>query len=180
MYFKQTKMKKSIILSFVLIMMSFSLIAQTHDIIIKGGHLIDPLNNIDQIMDVAIKGNKISAVEKSIPKGLAKKVVDASGLIVSPGLIDMHTHNFYGTVPNRYLANSFSAVPPDGFTFRRTYAQCCHSVSSHHHSVNCVLDCPFFGHRPGDPISEWLRLEGPITPQTPAEPVANCVLACPI
>lgn len=118
MYFKQTKMKKSIILSFVLIMMSFSLIAQTHDIIIKGGHLIDPLNNIDQIMDVAIKGNKISAVEKSIPRGLAKKVVDASGLIVSPGLIDMHTHNFYGTVPNRYLANSFSAVPPDGFTFR--------------------------------------------------------------
>ena len=35
-----------------------------------------------------------------------------------PGLIDMHTHNFFGTVPNRYLANSFSAVPPDGFTFR--------------------------------------------------------------
>ena len=99
-------------------MMSFSLIAQTHDIIIKGGHLIDPLNNIDQIMDVAIKGNKIYAVEKSIPRGLAKQVVDASGLIVSPGLIDMHTHNFYGTVPNRYLANSFSAVPPDGFTFR--------------------------------------------------------------
>ena len=63
-------------------------------------------------MDVAIKGNKIAAVEKRISRGKAKKVVDASGLIVSPGLIDMHTHNFYGTVPNRYLANSFSALPP--------------------------------------------------------------------
>ena len=39
-------------------------------------------------------------------------------MIVSPGLIDMHTHNFFGTVHNRYLANSFAAVPPDGFTFR--------------------------------------------------------------
>jgi dihydroorotase len=69
-------------------------------------------------MDLAIKGNKIAAIEKEISANQAKKVVDASGLIVSPGLIDMHTHNFYGTVHNRYLANSFSAVPPDGFTFR--------------------------------------------------------------
>ena len=111
-------MKKSNLLSVALIMMSFSLMAQTYDIVIKGGHLIDPANNIDQFMDVAIKGNKIAAVEKRISRGKAKKVVDASGLIVSPGLIDMHTHNFYGTVPNRYLANSFSALPPDGFTFR--------------------------------------------------------------
>ena len=111
-------MKKSKLLSFALIMMSFSLMAQTYDMVIKGGHLIDPINKIDQIMDIAISGNKIAAVEKKIPIGQAKKVVDASGLIVCPGLIDMHTHNFFGTVPNRYLANSFSAVPPDGFTFR--------------------------------------------------------------
>ena len=111
-------MKKSILLYFSLIMMSFQIMAQSYDMVIKGGHLIDPINKIDQIMDVAISGNKIAAVEKRIPIEQAKKVVDASGLIVSPGLIDMHTHNFFGTVPNRYLANSFSAVPPDGFTFR--------------------------------------------------------------
>lgn len=111
-------MKKSILLYFSLIMMSFQIMAQSYDMVIKGGHLIDPINKIDQIMDVAISGNKIAAVEKRIPIEQAKKVLDASGLIVSPGLIDMHTHNFFGTVPNRYLANSFSAVPPDGFTFR--------------------------------------------------------------
>ena len=63
-------------------------------------------------------GNRIAAVEKTISSKQAKKIIDASGLIVSPGLIDMHTHNFFGTVHNRYLANSFIAVPPDGFTFR--------------------------------------------------------------
>ena len=118
MKFKTGIMKKLKLLSLALVLMSGSLLAQNYDILIKGGHIIDPVNNIDQVMDLAIKGNKIAAIEKEISANQAKKVVDASGLIVSPGLIDMHTHNFYGTVHNRYLANSFSAVPPDGFTFR--------------------------------------------------------------
>ncbi len=118
MKFKTGIMKKLKLLSLALVLMSGSLLSQNYDILIKGGHIIDPVNNIDQVMDLAIKGNKIAAIEKEISANQAKKVVDASGLIVSPGLIDMHTHNFYGTVHNRYLANSFSAVPPDGFTFR--------------------------------------------------------------
>ena len=118
MKFKTGIMKKLKLLSLALVLMSGSLLAQNYDILIKGGHIIDPVNNIDQVIDLAIKGNKIAAIEKEISANQAKKVVDASGLIVSPGLIDMHTHNFYGTVHNRYLANSFSAVPPDGFTFR--------------------------------------------------------------
>ena len=118
MKFKTGIMKKLKLLSLALVLMSGSLLAQNYDMLIKGGHIIDPVNNIDQVMDLAIKGNKIAAIEKEISANQAKKVVDASGLIVSPGLIDMHTHNFYGTVHNRYLANSFSAVPPDGFTFR--------------------------------------------------------------
>jgi dihydroorotase len=116
--FKTGIMKKLKLLSLALVLVSGSLLAQNYDILIKGGHIIDPVNNIDQVLDLAIKGNKIAAIEKKISANQAKKVVDASGLIVSPGLIDMHTHNFYGTVHNRYLANSFSAVPPDGFTFR--------------------------------------------------------------
>lgn len=98
--------------------MSGSLLAQSYDFVIKGGHIIDPVNNIDKVMDLAIKGGKIAAIKKNIPDAQAKKVIDASGLIVSPGLIDMHTHNFFGTEHNRYLANSYQAVPPDGFTFR--------------------------------------------------------------
>ena len=61
---------------------------------------------------------KIVSVDKKINAKNAKRVVDASGLIVVPGLIDIHSHNFHGTIPNRYLSNSFSALPPDGFSFR--------------------------------------------------------------
>jgi dihydroorotase len=102
----------------MLVLMSGSLLAQSYDFVIKGGHIIDPVNNIDKVMDLAIKEGKIAAIKKNIPDAQAKKVIDASGLIVSPGLIDMHTHNFFGTEHNRYLANSYQAVPPDGFTFR--------------------------------------------------------------
>lgn len=111
-------MKNFKLLFLMLVLMSGALLAQSYDIVIKGGHIIDPVNNIDQVMDLAIKGGKIAAIKKNIPDAQTKKVIDASGLIVSPGLIDMHTHNFFGTEHNRYLANSYQAVPPDGFTFR--------------------------------------------------------------
>ncbi len=111
-------MRKSKLYFVILIMMSTALMSQSYDIVIKGGHLIDPANEIDQVMDIAVKGGKIAAIKNNIPATQAKKVVDASGMIVSPGLIDMHSHNFHGTVPNRYLSNSFTALAPDGFTFR--------------------------------------------------------------
>jgi len=44
--------------------------------------------------------------------------IDAAGMLVVPGLIDIHAHHFYGTEHNRYLCNGMYAVPPDGFTFR--------------------------------------------------------------
>ena len=80
--------------------------------------MIDSKNNIDQVMDVAISQGKIAAVKKNISAKLAKKMIDAKGLMVSPGLIDIHSHNFHGTIPDRYLSNSFASLPPDGFTFR--------------------------------------------------------------
>lgn len=92
--------------------------AQEIDLLIKGGHVIDPKNNIDEVMDVAVTEGKISQVGKNISASKAKKVVDAKGLYVTPGLIDIHTHNFWGTEEDRYLRNSYSALPPDGFTLR--------------------------------------------------------------
>lgn len=88
-------------------------------VIIKGGHVIDPKNNINEKMDVAInKEGKISEVSKNIDPKLASRVVDAKGLYVIPGIIDMHTHNFAGTEPDKYLRNSYYANQPDGFSFR--------------------------------------------------------------
>jgi len=95
-----------------------SLHAQQADILLKGGHVIDPKNKIDAPMDIAITGGKISAVAKNIPATNAKKVIDLSGMYVTPGLIDMHVHAFNGTQPDAYIADGLTSLPPDGFTFR--------------------------------------------------------------
>ena len=94
------------------------LTAQNFDILIKGGTVVDAKNGIDKVMDVAIKDGKIAKVDANIPQDQATKVIDAKGLFVSPGLIDIHSHNFHGTEPDAYLSNSFTALPPDGFSFR--------------------------------------------------------------
>jgi len=92
--------------------------AQNYDLLLKGGHLIDAKNGIDKVMDVAIKDGKIAMVDSNIPESQSKLVVDAKGMIVGPGLIDIHSHNFHGTEHDAYLSDSFTALPPDGFSFR--------------------------------------------------------------
>ena len=82
----------------VLFFMAFqTLHGQEIDILLKGGHVIDPKNKIDSKMDVAILNGKIFRVAANIPESSAKKTVDVSGLYVSPGIIDMHVHVFLGT-----------------------------------------------------------------------------------
>jgi dihydroorotase len=66
--------------------------AQQYDLVLKGGRVIDPANEIDGVMDVAVAGGKIARVAKDIAASEAKKTVNAEGLIVTPGLIDLHAH----------------------------------------------------------------------------------------
>ena len=86
-----------ITLLFLSLVLFRSLEAQEIDILLKGGHVIDPKNKIDTVMDIAITGNKISQVARNIPANNAKKVIDVTGLYVTPGIIDMHVHVFNGT-----------------------------------------------------------------------------------
>ena len=91
---------------------------QNYDLVIKNGHIIDKKNNIDFIGDIGISNGIIKYVGEELPINSSRKIINAKSLIVVPGLIDIHSHNFHGTIPNRYLSNSFSALPPDGFSFR--------------------------------------------------------------
>jgi dihydroorotase len=78
------------------------IVAQTpprYDLLLKGGHVIDPANYIDDVRDVAVFQGKIAAVEKNIPADQAGKVVDVSQLYVTPGLIDIHYHVGHGGAP---------------------------------------------------------------------------------
>lgn len=92
--------------------------AQKLDFLLKGGHVIDPKNGIDEQMDVGIRDGKIAEVEKSIPENKALKFIDVSGLYITPGLLDMHVHVFMGNEPGAYIADGATSVMPDGFTFR--------------------------------------------------------------
>ena len=154
-------MRKNLFLLSALIMLGLNSWAQqpgtpsgkAYSYIIKGGHVIDPKNNIDEVMDIAVtsgiraqparaaqparpaEGNrparpaipareavagtegKIALVAKNINPDLADKVIDAKGLYVTPGLIDLHVHFFWGH-EGSYLKNAPTALPADGFTFR--------------------------------------------------------------
>ncbi|WNJ89043.1 amidohydrolase/deacetylase family metallohydrolase [Bosea sp. 685] len=66
----------------------------THDLILKGGRVIDPSQKHDGVLDVAFTDGKVSGFGKDL-KG-AKEIRDVSGYIVTPGLIDLHTHVYWG------------------------------------------------------------------------------------
>jgi dihydroorotase len=88
------------------------------DLLIRNGHVIDPRNGVNAVMDVAVTGAKIARVAAGIDPARARRVADATGLYVVPGLIDIHAHVFYGTEKDSYLSNGESAVPPDNHSFR--------------------------------------------------------------
>jgi dihydroorotase len=96
--------------------------AQPVNILLKGGHVIDPANGVDGPMDVAIGGGRILQVAPDIPADGAQRVVDATGLYVTPGLIDMHVHVFAGADEQPFtgfgITSGMGSVQPDAFTFR--------------------------------------------------------------
>lgn len=114
--------------------------AQQYSLLIKNGHVIDPRNHLDAVMDIALREDTIAKVATHIDAAKATTVIDAKGLYVTPGLIDIHTHNFIGTTPNRYLNNSYSAVAPDGFTFRCGVTTVVDAGSSGWRSFETFLD----------------------------------------
>jgi dihydroorotase len=90
---------------------------QKHDLLLKGGHVIDPKSGTSAVRDVAIAGGRIAAVAEKIDPAEAFKVVDVSGLYVTPGIIDLHVHVFTGTGEKGSYAGD-NSVYPDGFTLR--------------------------------------------------------------
>ncbi len=88
-----------------------SAFAQDYDLLLRGGHVIDAKNGVSAVRDVAMKDGRIAAVAANIDPKTTFKVVDVSGLYVTPGLVDIHFHAYAGGVYPR-------GIYPDGFTFR--------------------------------------------------------------
>lgn len=79
--------------------------ASRYDVLLRGGRVIDPSSGTSAALDVAVRGGRIARVAVSIPPANARDVIDASGCLVTPGLIDMHVHVYDGVAP--------IAIPPD-------------------------------------------------------------------
>lgn len=97
-------------------LLAASTLAQQYDLVLKGGHVIDPKNNIDAVMDVAVLDGKIARVAAGIPASESKKTADVTGLYVTPGIIDIHVHTYAGT-GNKNLTGD-SSLYPDPLSFR--------------------------------------------------------------
>ena len=100
----------------VLLLTCAALGQEKYDLLLKGGHVIDPKNRVNGVRDVAIKDHKIAAVAANIPAAQAFKTVDVRGLYVTPGLVDIHVHVYASTGAREYAGDK--SVYPDGFTFR--------------------------------------------------------------
>src|SRR5262245_43278607 len=89
------------------------------DLLIQGGRVIDPASKLSAVRDVAIAGGRIARVAENIPPAQARQVYSAAGKLVTPGLIDMHTHVY------RYAINL--SVDSD--------------IVGYQNGVTTVLDC---------------------------------------
>ena len=88
-----------------------------YDLLLKGGHVIDARNNLNAVRDVAIAGGRVAAVAANLNAADALKVVDATGLYVTPGLVDIHVHVYAGTGERGSYAGD-NSLYPDGYTLR--------------------------------------------------------------
>jgi dihydroorotase len=66
------------------------------DLILKGGRIIDPSQHLDAVADIGFAGGKVAAIGPDLAADVGTEVRDVSGLIVTPGLIDLHTHVYWG------------------------------------------------------------------------------------
>src|SRR5215831_14041598 len=101
-----------------LVLLTPAVLAQSpYDLLLKGGHVIDAKNQISEVRDVGIRSGRVAEVAGNIDPAKASKVVDVSGLYVTPGLVDIHVHVYAGT-GMRGAYSGDNSVYPDGFTFR--------------------------------------------------------------
>lgn len=104
-------------LALLLLAAPAALHAQTYDLVLKGARVIDPANGVDAVRDVAVSDGNIAAIETAISASEAKQSIDLSGLILTPGLVDIHFHAFAGPLDGT-TAGGNRSIYPDQYASR--------------------------------------------------------------
>jgi len=73
--------------------------SDSYDLLIAGGTVLNPATKTNEKLDVAVAGDRVAAIQADIPRTAAKRVIDAAGSYVTPGLIDFHVHSYWGVNP---------------------------------------------------------------------------------
>jgi dihydroorotase len=110
-------MRRAALLCLVFAAMSSVRAAPKYELLLHGGHLIDPRNGISGVRDVALAGGKVALVASAIDPADASKTIELAGLYVIPGIVDIHTHVYAGTGEKNSYAGDLS-VYPDTFASR--------------------------------------------------------------
>src|ERR1700688_1673573 len=90
---------------FLLSIIPSLLAAQTYDVVLQGGRVLDPESGLDAVRSVGIKGKTVAAISNRPIRG--KIEIDAAGLVVAPGFIDLHSH---GQTPENYRYKAMDGV----------------------------------------------------------------------
>jgi len=90
-----------------------ALLPAQYDLLLTGGHVLDPKNNVNAVKDIAIRDGRIAAVDDRIAPSSAKKTVSVKGLYVTPGLVDIHVHVFTQSAPGTLYDDESSVTPDD-------------------------------------------------------------------
>jgi dihydroorotase len=89
-------------------------LAAPHDLLIRGGRVIDPSRGYDRIADVAVSSGRIAAVGVNVAPDGAKEIIEAQGKLVVPGLIDVHTHARTPDMPGIVLSQGVTSIVDAG------------------------------------------------------------------
>jgi dihydroorotase len=88
--------------------------AARYDLLIQGGRVVDPSQRIDRVVDVAISNGRVAAVQANLPRSQAQTVIDASGKLVTPGLVDIHAHIDPVMLPAHCLSTGVTSLVDAG------------------------------------------------------------------
>ncbi len=136
-----------------------------YDLLIKDGRVIDPAQKLDDQLDIAINGDKITCVSKTISPTESSRVIDAKGKIVTPGLIDSHCHvyskqNPPGAEPDTVGVNQgVTTVVDGGSAGHMTLSDFKEEVASARTSVYCLLHIGSLGQKTVPELRNWEEID---------------------